>query len=78
MKKTTFLIIAVVLLLLVSIGQTIQLSGIKNKIESKSLTTTLLDTSTKTTSTTIKTTSSSGQVVVPKSLQNLPEMVGGC
>jgi len=75
MKNTTILAVVLGILILVSMVQAVQLNGLKDTISdggkvmksaASSASTTSADSTTKTTET------------VPKSIQNLPQMVGGC
>ena len=73
MNKNTMLIAILIVLIVVSAVQAIQLTGLKTKLSNN-------DVSTKTKSSipAVKSAGSSGDVAVPKSLDNLPQMVGGC
>ena len=71
MNKTTILTIILMVLVVVSAVQAFQLTSLKAKIESNEL-------STKTKSSTPAVQSSGGGITTPKSLDNLPKMVGGC
>ena len=70
MSKTMILTLVLVVMVLVSAVQAYQLTTLKTKIENNELTTS---------SRVVKSsTASSGGASVPSSLQNLPQMVGGC
>ena len=56
--------------MIVSVVQAVQLTSLKIKLGSNDITTN--------SGTKVKSTASSGDVAVPKSLDNLPQMVGGC
>ena len=72
MKKTTIIAVILGVLVLISVVQAFQLNGLKTKIADGQ---TALTSNTKPAGTqaNVRTTGS-----VPKSVQNLPQMVGGC
>jgi hypothetical protein len=69
MNKTTLLTLVLAVLVIVSAVQAVQLTTLKSKLADN-------DVKTTTSSPTVK--SSGGEVSTPKSLDNLPQMVGGC
>ena len=71
MNKMTLMTIVLVTLVLVSGIQAVQLTGLKSKLVNNEL-------STKSVSHSVGSSGGSGEVAVPDSLQNLPQMVGGC
>ena len=71
MKKTTMLTVILIVLVIVSAVQAFQLTSLKAKLESNEL-------STKSRTVQPSVQSSGGDVSVPNSLDNLPQMVGGC
>ena len=70
MNKTNILTIILLVLVIVSVVQAVQLTSLKIKLGSNDITTN--------SGTKVKSTASSGDVAVPKSLDNLTQMVGGC
>jgi len=73
MKKTTILTVVLAVLVLVSVVQAVQLDGLKEVVSEGQLTVKSASTTLPVANSPAKTTSS-----VPKSIQNLPQMVGGC
>ena len=69
MNKNMFLTLILLVLVVVAVAQAVQLTSLKTKLEGNSFAV-----STKAAAPA----SSSGQVNAPKSLDNLPKMVGGC
>ncbi len=72
MKKNMLLTIALVVLVIVSAVQALQLAKIKSDLENNALAI-----KSKSVKPVVKS-SSGSDVSVPKSLENLPQMVGGC
>lgn len=77
MNRTTIIVIILGVLVLVSAAQAVQLNGLKEKISEGDVNVG----SKKTTSSSSSSGSDSGvdrQIKAPPSIQNLPQMVGGC
>ena len=73
MNKSTVLTIVLVVLVLISVVQAFQLNGLKTKVAEGKFTVAAGSGGSSTPQSSIKKTAS-----VPKSIQNLPQMVGGC
>lgn len=77
MKQTTLVAIILGVLVLISVLQAFQLTGLKNKIVEGQL-----STGSSSTTTRVATSSGSGDsgraAALPSSIKNLPQMVGGC
>lgn len=71
MNKNLLIVGVLVLLVLVTIVQAVQLNGIKNDLSSSGAVV-------KTTASSSSSSTSAGSASVPTNLQNLPGMVGGC
>jgi len=72
MNKTNILAIVLAVLVVISVVQAFQLTGLKTKLDSGQV-------STKSVKPAVKSSPGSGDSAnLPKSLDNLPQMVGGC
>lgn len=67
MRKNIIMLIILLVVLVVSVVQAVQLNELKSTVESKG-----------TVTSSASSTTSSGEVSVPKNLGSLPSMVGGC
>ena len=73
MKKTTIIALVLGILVIISVVQSFQLYGLKEKIADGEL-----SLSSSSSSTGLATSSGKETGSLPANLQNLPEMVGGC
>ena len=74
MNKNIIIVVVLGVLILISIVQAVQLTGLKSKLATGGTKVSTASQNTVATSAG----NTGGQVSVPKSLQNLPNMVGGC
>ncbi|MAG38871.1 hypothetical protein CMO90_02175 [Candidatus Woesearchaeota archaeon] len=75
MKSATIVTLVLVVLVVLSVVQAVQLNNLKSKVVEGEL---ALGTSVKSTSSSSETSGGSKPATLPASIQNLPQMVGGC